>query len=132
VGFAHLIIAPDANRSPCFDGIEGDPNAIVEFPCIACSKTVRIPLWRFLDANLSWQHNLPSRHVSQLAGLFRLKSETIMGYSMYVGHGSRFPVIGSCACDMCGHELTICISYDELSPLHYEAVLDGVAEWAPD
>lgn len=132
MGFAHLYIEPDENRPKFFDGNEGDPSAIAEVWCIACNDDVHVPLWQFLDRHLSWQHKLPPHHVSQLATLFRLKSESTMGIRAYVGHGSRFPVIGICECDVCGHQLTVCISYDELSPLRYEAVIDGVAEWAPD
>ena len=132
VGFAHLIIEPNSTRSPFFDGAEGDDTAIATFPCIACNATIRIALWRFLEDNLSWHRRRPPEHVTELATLFRLKTELIMDCPTYIGHGSRFPVVGICDCEQCGHELTVCISYDELSPLHYEAVLDGVAEWAPN
>ena len=129
---AHLVIEPDSNRPPFFDGGEGDTSAIAKFPCIACNFDIEVPFWDFLEANHSWARDLPNQHVAELAELFKLRTERVMDSTMFVGHSSRFPVVGSCDCETCGHELYVCLSYNELSPLHYEAALDGVAEWSPE
>ncbi len=94
--FAHLVIGPDPDRTPFFDGGEGDPSAVAKFSCIACSSNIDLPLWDFLDAHLSWKSALPTAYVEELAELFKLNTEMVMDAPQLNGHGSRFPLVGPC------------------------------------
>jgi hypothetical protein len=116
-----LLISPDKNRRPFFDGMEYQDASFI-FTCSTCNTNNVINLWSFLDKSESWQRILEANEKREIIKILEIPINS----GHIKSHEGGQPYYSICSCFNCQDRYLVYIGFYEFQPTRYFGTLQGI------
>jgi len=105
-----------------------EETANFSFPCQDCRHEINVSVLDFLENAYSWFRGLDENKQSKITELFACGIREYDGHKLVQSHDSGFPYFGIIACNKCGCDHLLYVSYYEMQPARYIARFQGGAK----